>query len=87
VNRFTNSRPKSAFYLITAGHFRAHYTYTFTNISALTLLALGWASGRAHSLAKIELLSANLVVCLEQGANDLHITQLMPLPPLYLLLH
>ena len=28
-----------------------------------------------------------MVVCLEQGANDLHIVQLMPLPPHHLLLH
>ena len=28
-----------------------------------------------------------MVVCLERGANDLHIVQLMPLPPCHLLLH
>ena len=28
-----------------------------------------------------------MVVCLEQGANDLHIVQLMPLPHHHLLLH
>jgi len=28
-----------------------------------------------------------MVICLEQGANDLHIVQLMPLPPPHLLLH
>ena len=27
-----------------------------------------------------------MVICLEQGANDLHIVQLMPLPPRHLLL-
>jgi len=27
-----------------------------------------------------------MVVCLERGANDLHMVQLMPLPPLYLML-
>jgi len=28
-----------------------------------------------------------VVICLERGANDLHIVQLMPLPPHHLLLH
>jgi len=27
-----------------------------------------------------------VVICLEQGANDLHMVQLMPLPPHFLLL-
>jgi len=26
-----------------------------------------------------------MVICLERGANDLHVVQLMPLPPHYLL--
>jgi len=28
-----------------------------------------------------------MVICLEQGANDLRMIQLMPLPPYHLLLH
>jgi len=28
-----------------------------------------------------------MVICLEHGANDLHMFQLMPLPPRHLLLH
>jgi len=28
-----------------------------------------------------------MVICLEQNANDLHMVQLMPLPPHHLLLH
>ena len=28
-----------------------------------------------------------MVICQEQGANDLHMIQLMPLPPHHLLLH
>jgi len=28
-----------------------------------------------------------VVICLEQGANELHMVQLMPLPPYHLLLH
>jgi len=36
---------------------------------------------------KIEWRGADVVVCLERGANDLHVIQLMPLPPHHLLLH
>jgi len=28
-----------------------------------------------------------VVICLERGANDLHMAKLMPLPPHHLLLH
>jgi len=28
-----------------------------------------------------------VVICLESDANDLHVVQLMPLPPQHLLLH
>jgi len=28
-----------------------------------------------------------MVICLEQGANDLYVVQLMPLPPHHLLFH
>ena len=28
-----------------------------------------------------------MVICLQHGANDLHMVQLMPLPPNHLLLH
>ena len=30
---------------------------------------------------------AEIIICLECGANDLHMVQLMPLPPHHLLLH
>jgi len=30
---------------------------------------------------------AGMVICLERGANDLHMVQLMPQPPHHLLLH
>jgi len=36
---------------------------------------------------KIEWWAAGMVICLEQGANDLHMVQLMPLPPHHLLLN
>jgi len=50
--------------------------------------AVGWAAGRASGLQKLygEVLTWLLVICLEQGANDLHMVQLMPLPPHHLLL-
>jgi len=28
-----------------------------------------------------------MVICLQRGANDLHMVQLMPLPPRHLLFH
>jgi len=40
---------------------------------------VGWASGRASGLCKIEWWGVGVVVCLERGANCLHIVQLMPL--------
>jgi len=36
---------------------------------------------------KTEWWGTGVVVGLEQGVNDLHIVQLMPLPPYHLLLH
>jgi len=36
---------------------------------------------------KIECLDAGMVICLEIGANNLYMVQLMPLPPHLLLLH
>jgi len=41
--------------------------------------AVGWAAGRASGLWKTEWWGADVVVCLERGA-DLHMAQLMPLP-------
>ena len=37
-------------------------------------------------LLKNEWWGTDMVICLEQGANDLHMVQLMPLPPHHLLL-
>jgi len=36
---------------------------------------------------KTEWRGIGMVICLEQGANDLHMVQLMPLPPQHLLIH
>jgi len=53
--------------------------------SALTLLVWHWEE---HSACKkIELLGASAVIYQERGANDLHVVQLMPLPPRHLWLH
>ena len=41
---------------------------------------VGWEAGRASGLLKTERWGAGLVICLERGA-DLHMFQLMPLPP------
>jgi len=40
--------------------------------------AVGWAAGRASGLSKTEWWGADVVICLERGA-DLHMAQLMPL--------
>jgi len=53
--------------------FCTDYCFSF---SALTL---GWAAGIASGLKKTEWWGADVVICLEQGA-DLHMVRLMPLP-------
>jgi len=40
-----------------------------------------------HPACKTEWWGSGVVICLEQGADDLHMVQLMPLPPHHLLLH
>jgi len=35
----------------------------------------------------VKLVAAGMVVCLAQSANELHVVQLMPLPPCHRLLH
>ena len=47
--------------------------------------AVGWAAGRASGpLKKLQWWGAGMVICLKQGANDLHMVQLMSLPPHHL---
>jgi len=47
-----------------------------------------WLSSRKGIWpAKTEWWGTGVVICLQRGANDLHIVQLMPLPPYHLLLH
>ena len=48
---------------------------------------VGWASRRTSGMQKIEWWGAGVVICLQQGADHLHMVQLMPLPPNHLLLH
>ena len=55
----------------------ALYKSTFT-IPYHTTDAVGWVSGRAFGLQK---LSDGVVICLEQGADCLHMVQLMSLHP------
>jgi len=59
------------------GHFLRHGVYRFS-LSALTLL-VGWQEG--HPVCKAEWWGTCMVICLQRGANDLHMIQLMPLPP------
>jgi len=41
--------------------------------------AVGWAAGRASGPEKTEWWGAGMVICLERGADCLHMVQLMPL--------
>jgi len=43
---------------------------------------IGLESERASARKKIERWGTGMVICLECGANDLHMVQLMPLPPI-----
>jgi len=52
--------------------------------SALTLL-VGRPDGHP-ACEKTMRLGTSVVICLERSANDLHMVQLMPLPPHHLLL-
>jgi len=42
--------------------------------------AVGWVAGRISGCKKNEWWGAGMVICLERGANDLHMVRLMPLP-------
>jgi len=53
--------------------------------SALTLL-VGGHQEEHPACKKIESWGTGMVICLKCGANDLHMVQLMPLPPHHLLL-
>jgi len=50
----------------------------------LTLLV--WRQEEHPARKKIERWGTGMVICLECGANDLHMVKLMPLPPRHLFL-
>ena len=53
-----------------------------TNLICLQCFdTVGWASGRACGLYKLSDVGVGVVICLQRGANCLHIVQLMPLHP------
>jgi len=56
----------------------------FIAFSAVTLLV--GRQARHPACKKTEWWGTGVVICLEWGKNDLHMVQLMPLPPHYLLL-
>jgi len=56
-------------------------TLSFLTAGLQCFDAVGWVAGRASGLYKTEWWGAGMVICLERGA-DLHMAQLMPLPPL-----
>jgi len=62
------------------------YVSLYYFFSALTLPSVLWCCwlGVTKTIRpiKIEWWGSGMVMCLERGANDLHIVQLMPLPPL-----
>ena len=52
-----------------------------------SVLCRCWLGGRnGIRPVKTELCGTGVVICLEQGANDLRMVQLMPLPPYHVLL-
>jgi len=61
--------------------------YYFASFYVASVLWRCWLGGRKSIRpVKTEWWGAGMVVCLERGANDLHMVQLMPLPPHHILL-
>ena len=59
----------------------------FTALHEPSVLWRCWLGGRKGIWpVKTEWWGTGMVICLQQGANDLHMIQLMPLPPNHLLL-
>jgi len=56
-------------------------------LAAFSALALLVERQEEHLACKNERWGADVVTCLERGANDLHMVQLMPLSPHHHLLH
>ena len=59
-----------------------------SNSKLLSVLWCCWLGGRKgiRPVTNMEWWGAGMIICLERGANDLHMVQLMPLPPRHLLL-
>jgi len=69
---------QSCLWLLVCCHIRGRSTSTVLDyMNAFS--SFSWLGSR-KSIRPIENLSAGIVMCLEQGANDLHMVQLMPLP-------
>jgi len=60
--------------------------WSTSNYNYICFDTVGWASGRASSLLKIEWCDAGMVICVEWCTDDLHMDQLMSLTPRHLLL-
>ena len=62
--------------------------YTVLHLHLPSVLWCCWLGGRKgiRAVKNMERWGAGVVICLEQGANDLHMVQLMPLSPSHLLL-
>jgi len=63
------------------------YTCYAGNCFAFSALTLLVGNHEEHPACKELSDSAGVVICLERGANDLHMVQLMPLPSHLLLLN
>jgi len=75
-----------AFHTIQPSSFILQTVFFYSTICLQCFAAVGWAAGRASGLKKLEWCGTGMVICLEWGANDLYLVQLMPLPPHHLLL-
>ena len=66
---------------------RSQKTAVTKNYLATSLLHCHTGSVIVIVTNVIESWGAGIVICLELGASDLHMVQLMPLPPHHLLVH
>ena len=60
-------------------HTNDNVSHCLSAFSALTLWA--WRQEEHTARKKLEWWGAGMVICVERGANDLHMVQLMPVPP------
>ena len=62
-----------------AGHITSDYSTVFARYCLQCFDTVGWAQGRASRSVKIEWWGVGMVICLERGADYLHMVQLIPL--------